>query len=299
MKVLMTGGTGFIGQYLSQYLSEQGHQIIILSRHPGKHQESDGKEITVKAWADDLSPIVNEVEAIINLAGENLSSQRWTAAVKKRILESRVKTTRAIVDGIEKAENKPRVLLSASAVNYYGDHGRDRIRETVPPANDFLALVCQQWEDEARKTETHEVRTIITRIGLPMQTDGGVLKKMLIPFKLGVGGPLGNGRQFFPWIHMLDLCRAFDFLLTNEKLTGPYNVTAPTPVTMRQFAVELGKVLHRPAWLPVPKMVLDIVLGELAKPILASMRVVPQNLLNAGFKFQFEELGPALKDILN
>jgi len=298
MKVLMTGGTGFIGKYLSRYLSEQGHQIAILSRHPGKNQELDSDKITVEAWSEDLSSTLSRVDGIINLAGENISSQRWTAAVKKRILESRVKTTRAIVDGIKKTENKPKVLLSASAVNYYGDHGRDRIRETVPPANDFLGLVCQQWEDEARKAEAYDIRTVITRIGLPMQTDGGVLNKMLTPFKLGVGGPLGNGRQFFPWIHMLDLCRAFDFLLTSEELSGPFNITAPTPVTMRQFAVELGKVLHRPAWLPVPKIALEIVLGELAKPIMASMRVVPQNLLNAGFNFQFEELGPALKDIL-
>lgn len=293
----MTGGTGFIGRHLSKSLSENGHQVIILSRHPAEH-ESQGNKISVEQWPKDPGKRMNEIDAVINLAGENLFGQRWTASVKKKILESRVQTTRAIVEGIGAADNPPNVLLSASAVGYYGSRGRERIHETDAPANDFLAVVCQQWEDGARKAEEYNVRTVITRIGLPLQTDGGVLGKMLTPFKFGVGGPLGNGRQFFPWIHMTDLCRAVNFLLTTEDLSGPFNMTAPTPVTMRQFTVDLGRILHRPAWLTVPKGMLDLLLGEAAKSITASLRVVPRNLLEAGFEFQFRELEPALRDLL-
>jgi hypothetical protein len=298
MKMLMTGGTGFIGHHLSKWLGENGHEVIILSRHPAKSHDPESGNITIEPWPDNLGKRLNEMDAVINLAGENLFGQRWTASVKKRILESRVKTTRLIVEGIRSADDPPSVLLSASAVGYYGSRGRERIHEKDRPANDFLALVCQQWEDEAKKAETSNVRTVITRIGLPLQTDGGVLGKMLTPFKFGVGGPLGNGRQFFPWIHMTDMCSAVNFLLTSEGLSGPFNMTAPIPVTMRQFAVDLGRVIHRPAWLSVPKFALDLLLGEAAKSVTASLRVVPQKLLNAGFEFQFRELEPALRDLL-
>ncbi len=298
MKILMTGGTGFIGHHLSTSLSENSHQVTILSRHPAEYHNLESANINIEPWPENLGKRMNETDAVINLAGENLFGQRWTASVKKRILESRVKTTRLIVDGIRSADDPPGVLLSASAVGYYGSRGRERIHEKDRPANDFLALVCQQWEDEARKAEAGNVRTVITRIGLPLQTDGGVLGKMLTPFKFGVGGSLGNGRQFFPWIHMTDLCRAVHFLLTNEDLSGPFNITAPIPVTMRQFAVDLGRVIHRPAWLSVPKVALDLLLGEAAKSVTASLRVVPQKLLNAGFEFRFRELEPALRDLL-
>ena len=298
MNIIMTGGTGFIGHHLSKWLGENGHQVIILSRHPGKYRDSGNRNITIEPWPENLGKRLNGIDAVINLAGENLFGQRWTATVKKRILESRVKTTRSIVEGIRSADDPPGVLLSASAVGYYGSRGRERIHEKDRPANDFLALVCQQWEDEAQKAEDVNVRTVITRIGLPLQPDGGVLGKMLLPFKFGVGGPLGNGRQFFPWIHMADMCRAVNFLLTSEDLSGPFNMTAPIPVTMRQFAVDLGRVLRRPAWLSVPKFALDLLLGEAAKSITASLRVVPKKLLNSGFEFQFQELEPALRDLL-
>ncbi|HKI46744.1 MAG TPA: TIGR01777 family oxidoreductase [Balneolales bacterium] len=298
MKILMTGGTGFIGHHLSTWLSENGHQVTILSRHPQKKHDLESDSITIEPWPENLGKRLNEIDAVINLAGENLFGQRWTASVKRRILESRVKTTRSIIEGIRTADEAPGVLVSASAVGYYGSRGRERIHEKDAPANDFLAVVCQQWEDEAKKAEACDVRTVITRIGLPLQTDGGVLGKMLTPFKFGVGGPLGNGRQFFPWIHMTDLCRAVNFLMTKEDLSGPFNMTAPIPVTMRQFAVDLGRVLHRPAWLSVPKFALDLLLGEAAKSVTASLRVVPQKLLNAGFEFQFRELEPALRDLL-
>ena len=298
MKILMTGGTGFIGHHLSKSLSESGHQVIILSRHPGENHDLGSGSIAIEGWPENLGERLNDIDAVINLAGENLFGQRWTAEVKKRILESRVKTSRSIVEGIQAAKKRPVVLISASAVGYYGTRGRERINEKNEPANDFLAMVCQQWEDEARKANEYDIRTVITRIGLPLQRDGGVLGKMLTPFKFGVGGPLGNGRQFFPWIHMTDMCRAVNFLLTNQELSGPFNLTAPTPVTMRQFTVELGRVLHRPAWLSVPKAALDLLLGEAAKSITASLRVVPQKLLDAGFEFQFRELEPALKDLL-
>lgn len=298
MKILMTGGTGFIGHHLSKSLSESGHQVSVLSRHAGKYHDPESGNVTIEPWPENLGERLNEIDAVINLAGENLFGQRWTAEVKKRILESRVKTTRSIVEGIQVAKKKPGVLISASAVGYYGTRGRERINEKNKPANDFLAVVCQQWEDEARKAEQYNVRTVITRIGLPLQSDGGVLGKMLTPFKFGAGGPLGNGRQFFPWIHMIDLCSAVHFLLTKEELSGPFNLTAPTPVTMRQFTVELGRVLHRPAWLSVPKGALELLLGEAAKSITASLRVVPQKLLDAGFEFQFPKLEPALRDLL-
>ncbi len=298
MRILITGGTGFIGRHITAFLREQGHQIVILSRNPAKYDSQEREGVSIEPWPDSMGDMMNEVDAVVNLAGENLFSRRWTPSVKRRILESRIKTTQALTDGFSRADAKPKVLVSASAAGYYGSRGRQRIKETMPPGEDFLAVVCRQWEAQARKAEKSGIRVAIARFGLAMHPDGGVLSRLIPPFRFGVGGPLGSGRQFLPWIHVADLCHAIIFLLTSGDREGPFNVAAPAPVTMRWFCADLGRAMHRPSWLPVPSFLLDLILGEAAGAITASLRIVPQKLLDSGFTFRFPELKPALQQLL-
>ncbi|HKJ31597.1 MAG TPA: TIGR01777 family oxidoreductase, partial [Balneolales bacterium] len=275
-----------------------GHQLTIITRSPEKYQKYESDNRHFVEWKSDISGIISGSDAVINLAGENLFDQRWTIEVKKSIRNSRVKVTASVVKGIKKAKSKPKVLLSASAVGYYGDRKNAKIVEDTPAGDDFLANVCDEWEHAASKAKEYGVRVVIPRIGIPLEKDGGALSQMLTPFEYFVGGPLGNGQQYFPWIHMTDLCRAFLFALEHDDFEGPFNVTAPNPVTMKKFAKALGTALNRPSLFWVPEIVLKIVMGEAADSVTSSLRVIPKKLLDHGFTFSYPNVIPALIDIL-
>jgi len=302
MKIVVAGGTGFIGRKLVKILSESGHHVIVLTRnpegarkdaHPGARLEQwDGR--TVGEWRSHLSG----ADAVINLAGESIAAKRWTRSQKDRITRSRVEATRAIIEAMRLAVSKPRVLLSASAVGYYGSVEDGDVTESHPKGAGFLPEVCEQWEHEARKAELLGIRVVILRMGVVLGDDGGALEKMILPFKLFVGGPLGSGKQWFPWVHRDDVVGAALFAIENANLSGPVNVSAPESVTMKQFCAALGDVFHRPSWLPVPGFVLRVALGEMSEMLLTGQRQIPSVLTNAGYTFRHSKLTPALLSAL-
>ena len=234
---------------------------------------------------------------VFHLAGESVAEGRWTAAQKVRIRESRVIGTRNLVAGIARAEPRPRVLVSASAVGYYGDRGEEELTEASPPGDDFLADVCIAWEREARVAEQHGVRVVLARTGIVLG-QGGALAKMLTPFKLGAGGPLGNGRQWMPWIHVADLARLYLHAADTTSIQGPMNAVGPDPVRNSEFTKALGRALHRPAFMPAPYLGLRLVFGEFAKVLFASQRVIPQVAIDTGFHFEYPQIAAALAEIL-
>lgn len=298
MNILITGGTGFIGEELRTILLKQGHNLVIITRSPKKYEDESAKNQRFIGWDDDLSSEMEEVEGVINLAGENLFGQRWTDSVKKRIMDSRVESTKKLVDAMREAKNKPAVFVSASASGIYGNRGDDILDEGEPHGNDFLAEVCEVWEAESQKASEFGVRVANPRIGIVLEKGGGALEKMIPPFQFLVGGPIGDGEQYMSWIHRADLCNAIIFPLTNNDFSGPYNVCSPNPVTMNEFAETLGSIMNRPSFFRVPKFALDIVLGEAAKPVTDSIRMQPKKLQVEEFGFHFEHLEEALADIV-
>lgn len=297
-KILMTGGTGFIGKYLTRILLKEENYVTIITRSPDKYAEKQAKNRSFIGWDDDLSTVMNEHDVVINLVGENLFGQRWTDEVKQRIYNSRIDSTKKLVDAMRESESKPELFISASAVGIYGDSGDRVLDESSPSGNDFLAKVCLDWENESKKAEKLGVRVANPRIGIVLEDNGGMIEKMVLPFKFGVGGPIGSGDQYVPWVHMTDLCNALLFPMKNESVSGPYNACSPEPETMNVLAKKMGKVLNRPALFRVPEFVLNIALGEAAQPVLSSLRVQPKVLQTSEFKFLFEDLEEALADIL-
>jgi uncharacterized protein (TIGR01777 family) len=297
-QILITGGTGFIGNYLSDQLLKNGHFLTIITRSPDRHSEDQAKNMQYVGWEDDLLKVVNNTDCIINLAGESLFGKRWSNEVKNRIYDSRVLTTRRLVSLIEKAEKKPELFISASAVGIYGDQGNSILDESSPAGNDFLAEVCKDWENEALKASAYGVRVAIPRIGIVLEENGGVIEKMLLPFKMFVGGPIGSGNQYVPWVHMRDLCNAILFPIGIKELNGPFNACSPDPQTMAVLASTLGRVMNRPSFFKVPESILKILLGEAAQPVLGSLRVQPKVLQVSGFTFEYEDLEEALADII-
>jgi len=296
-QILITGGTGFIGNYLRFELLKSGHFITIVSRSPEKYAEEQADNQKFVSWENGFKEAVEQADVIINLAGRNLFG-RWNERVKKQIYNSRIESTRKIVEAIEKASSKPDLLISASGVSIYGDHGDENIDEKTPPADHFLGKLCVDWENEAKRAEKSGVRVANPRIAPVFEGDGGMLEKMKLPFWLGVGGPVGSGSQFVPWIHMRDLCNAILYPIQNENLSGVYNASSPNPETMNRFAKTLGKVMNRPAFFKVPEFALKIVLGEGSKLALESLRVQPTVLMQAGFNFEFTDLEEALADVI-
>jgi uncharacterized protein (TIGR01777 family) len=293
MRILITGGSGFIGRALSRELKISGHEVIIATR-----RRYDSKDRFT--WdSRELIPqdIMSKFDAVVNLAGEPVAPGRWTKDRKRRILESRVNATRALAESIRNANPKPRVLISASAVGYYGPHGDEYVTEETPPAPDFLAGVCRAWEAEALKAEELGVRVVLVRIGGVLGAEGGALAQMVIPFKLFLGGPIGSGKQWFSWIHRDDMAGIIKYALENESVSGPVNATAPVPVTNREFSKALGKALHRPSFFAAPGFVVKLSLGELGGMLLTGQRVLPEKALNAGYKFKYPEVGEALRAI--
>lgn len=296
MRILITGATGFIGQPLCEALAEKGHELLAVSRGPEKAREllPEGADIRA-AVADfgDASP-----EAVINLAGEPIAEGRWTDEKKRKILESRVDTARAIVELCASAESPPRVLVSASAMGYYGDQGDREVTEDTPPTHEFVHEICDRWESEARKAEAHGVRVAIARIGLVLDQGGGMLARMLTPFKLGVGGRLGDGKQYMPWIHREDMVRILIFLLEHDRLSGPFNASAPNPVTNAEFTQTLGNALKRPAVLPAPEFALKMAFGEMSRLLLTGAKMLPKRLEESGLRFRYANLVDALNEVV-
>ncbi|HEY2762386.1 MAG TPA: TIGR01777 family oxidoreductase [Pirellulales bacterium] len=300
MRALVTGATGFVGRRLLERLDRP----IVLSRDANRARQSLAKyDTTVLPWnpmADQPPPLeaFEGVDTVFNLAGEPVAEGRWTKAKKHRIRESRVAGTHHLVQAIERLTHRPLVLVSASAVGYYGSRGGEILTESATSGNDFLAEVCAAWEEKARTADGLGVRVVYLRTGIVLGPHGGALKKMLPPFKLGLGGPLGSGRQWVPWIHLNDLVEMYLFAAAHVDLNGPVNGVAPNPVTNKQFTKSLAAAVHRPAILPVPYPAVRIAFGEIAKVLFGSQRAVPSAALAHGFKFRYETLDAALRGIL-
>lgn len=298
MNILITGGTGFIGKELRETLLKAGNNLVIITRNPKKYEDESASNQRFISWDDDLVSEMENADAVINLAGENLFGQRWNEQVKESIYNSRIGSTRSLVEAMRSAEKKPSVFISASASGIYGDQGDTVLTEEYEASNDFLAKVCKDWEEESQKAGELGVRVVNPRIGIVLEEGGGALEKMIPPFKFFVGGPIGDGKQYMSWIHRSDLVKALVFPIENEKLEGAYNVCSPNPATMNEVADTLGDVMNRPSFFRVPKFGLDIVLGEAAQPITGSIRMQPKKLQVSGFEFRFEELEEALADII-
>ena len=297
--ILITGGTGFVGQELRMLLLQKGYHLIVVTRNPKKYADEAAKNQQFISWEDDLAAAMNQCEGVINLAGENIFSQRWTSEIKERIRSSRIDATRSLVEAIKEAENKPAVFVSASASGFYGNRGDTILDEEQPAADDFLSQVCVEWEAESQKAAEFGVRVVNPRIGIVLEKNGGALQKMYLPFKFGLGGPVGSGTQYMSWIHRADLCETLLFPLEYDDISGPYNACSPEPVTMNEFAGVLGSVMNRPVIFRVPKFALEVAYGEGAKPIMDSIRMQPKALQVSGFEFRYEDLFEALADILD
>ncbi len=299
--VLVSGATGFVGKALCAALKERGLAFTAFSRRPDRAKSILPGVKEVYRWRPKLeaAPLaaIQGAGAVVHLAGESVAG-RWNAAKKRDIRESRVTGTRHLIKAIGEAKSKPSVLVCASAVGYYGDRGEEELTEESGPGGDFLAEVCQAWEAEARRAEEFQVRVVMLRTGVVLGRDGGALKQMLIPFKLGLGGPVGNGRQWMPWVSLDDLVGIIVYAIESTHVQGPVNATAPNPVQNREFTKTLAHVLHRPAFLPVPAFALKLLLGEFAEVLLASQRVVPRRLQEAGYAFRHSTLEEALGAIL-
>jgi uncharacterized protein (TIGR01777 family) len=293
MNILITGGTGFIGGALTRELRKEGHSVIITTRK----KTTAKQKLTWNPPALIPPDTVSIIDAVINLAGESIASGRWTKEKKDRILSSRISTTRVLAESIQNADVRPKVLISASAIGYYGPHGDEYVTEDTPPATDFLAEVCKDWEAEALKAEKLGMRVVLVRIGGVLESDGGALPQMTIPFKFFLGGPIGNGKQWFSWIHRDDVVGIAKYALENNSIAGPVNATAPNPVTNREFSSALGKTLKRPSWLSVPELVVKTTLGELGAVLLTGQRVLPEKALKAGYTFKYSEVNEALRAI--
>jgi uncharacterized protein (TIGR01777 family) len=288
MRVLVTGGTGLVGRRACDGLRAAGHTVTVVSRDPGR--------VPARAvgW-DALREAMPETDAIVNLAGEPIGGARWTRARKAEIRRSRIEGTRALVDALAAAEPRPSVLVSASAVGYYGDRGDERLDETAKPGTDFLARVCIEWEAEARRAEALGLRVVLLRLGVVLAPDGGALAVMLLPFRAGLGGPLGSGTQWMSWIHRDDVVGLIGDALTNEAYAGPVNATSPNPVTNKEFTRALARAVHRPAFLPVPGFSLHLLLGEMANMLLTGQRVLPGVAERQGHVWRQPELPAALE----
>jgi uncharacterized protein len=299
MKIAITGASGFVGSRLVEKLKAEGHQILVFTRNLERARRvlSDVEFVVYKPIeSGDWQQKIAGCDAVVNLAGEPIA-ERWTPEHKKAILESRQLGTQKLVEAISQANPKPSVLVNASAIGYYGTSETATFDENSTPGNDFLAQVCQAWETEAKKVKEAGVRLVIVRIGIVLG-NGGALAKMVPPFKIFAGGPLGNGRQWFSWIHREDLVNLIIEAIKRPEIEGTYNATAPNPVRMSQLCQTLGEVINRPSWLPVPDFALELLLGESAKVVLEGQQVLPKATQEIGFKYQYPTLKPALSEIV-
>ena len=302
MKIVIAGGTGFIGRHVSQLLIHEGHSVILLSRHTpdGKHLTNiharhiqwDGR--TQGSWAQECEG----ADVVINFSGAPIADSRWTAKRKQELIDSRVQSTKALLQAISSWSNKPHTFITASGIGFYGDRGGELVNESSAPGEGFLQKLCQAWEGAAMEGEALGLRVIPIRIGMVLGPDGGALSKMTLPFRMFLGGPILPGSQFVSWIHREDLARLILFLITNSSVKGPINAVAPEAVTMQDFCRTLGKAMNRPSWFPVPEFMLRIALGELATMLTTGQRVHPLKALEAGFSYSYATLPTALDSLL-
>jgi uncharacterized protein (TIGR01777 family) len=299
MKILITGGTGFVGTQLTSRLIQDRHEVTILTRSlKGTKRSSPGisyleGDPTKKGpWQE----AIKNHDAVINLAGASIFS-KWTEEHKKAIRESRVNTTRNVVEGIPFRPERPFTFFSTSAVGYYGFCGDEELTEESPHGDDFLASIAMEWEGEALKARDKGAQVVITRFGIVMGEKGGALSQMIPLFKKYIGGPIGSGKQWFSWVHIKDLAEAFTFLLKHPEISGPVNVCSPNPVRNKDLAKALGKALHKPSFIPAPGFMVKLVLGEFGSVILEGQRVIPRRLLEKGFVFQYADIHKALESI--
>jgi len=300
MRILITGGTGMIGTALAKSLLAEGHQVWVLTRNPraARLQEGvnavgwDGK--TSEGWGE----LVSQMDAVINLVGERLSKWPWTDSLKRRFWDGRVNGGRALVEAIKVASPRPKVLIQASGVNYYGSRDQVPVGEADAPGKDFLSDLCKAWEGSTEPVEKMGVRRVVIRSAIVLSVQDGILPIMMFPVKLFVGGPLGSGRQGLPWIHLEDEIAAIRFLLENPGANGPFNLTSPVPISNSDFMREIAKQLHRPYWFPVPAFLLRMALGGMSTLVLSGAYLLPLRLQELGFRFRFETAKAALVDLL-
>lgn len=297
MQILLTGGTGLIGRALCRHWLAQGHQLVVWSRQPEQVARLCGAQVRGIARLEELAD--EHLDAVVNLAGAPIADRPWTSKRKALLLATRVALTEQLLAWLGSRVDRPKVLLSGSAVGWYGDGGDQPLTEAMAPvASDFASQLCAAWEAAALKGEALGMRVVLLRTGLVLAAQGGFLSRLRLPFKLGLGGPLGNGQQWMPWIHLQDQIGLIDFLLQHDAARGPYNACAPAPARNRDFSRALGRAWHRPALLPMPAWVLRLGLGELSGLLLGGQRALPERLHSAGFTFRFTDLDAALNDLL-
>jgi uncharacterized protein len=297
MRVLITGATGLIGTALQQSFREKGYEMLLASRSAPMGED----EIQWNVETGFTEPERLEgIDAVVHLAGESISGLRWTEEKKKAIRDSRVLGTRSIVDAISRLQDRPRVLVAASAIGFYGERGDEELTESSAAGDDFLSVVAKEWESESRRAEDAGIRTVLLRSGIVLSKDGGALGTMLTPFKLGIGGVVGSGKQWMSWISLDDEVEIINFAIENENLRGAVNAVSPNPVTNYEFTKTLGDVLYRPTILPLPEFAVSMIFGEMGDALLlASTRAVPKRLLDAGFQFKYPLLKEAIEHAVN
>lgn len=301
MRVIVTGGTGLIGRALTMYLDARGDEVIVTSRRPRRSADWPAGVGLVK-WDGEtvtsLVPVLAGAHAVVHLAGEGIAARRWTAERKELIRESRTRSTAALVEAFARVGKRPSVLLQGSAVGYYGSRGDEELDESSDVGEGFLADVCYDWEAAGSPVEDLGVRRVLLRTGVVLAKEGGALPRMAMPFRLFGGGPVGNGRQWVPWIHLADEVGAIAFLLDAEHTNGVFNLTAPECVTNRTLSRAIGRVLHRPSFVPAPAFAMKLALGEMAELLLNSQKVLSSALVSAGYTFRFPAVEAALRDLL-
>lgn len=301
MRVIITGGSGLIGQALAQELSQNGYEVVVLSRSPEAVQPRLPPGVRSVGWdgksASGWSDLANGAKAIVNLAGANISGGLWTTARKRLLLHSRTDAGMAVSQAVEAATSKPEVVVQSSAVGYYGPHGDEPVTEDTPPGSDFLARLCLQWEASSAGVEKIGVRRVVVRTGVALSARGGALPLIALPYWLFVGGPIGSGKQWFPWISLVDEAVAIRFLIEDQSAAGVYNFSAPGPLINREFGKILGKVIRRPSYFPVPAFIFKLIFGEMSTVLLDGQRQIPERLLKIGYKFQYPQAEQALMHI--
>ncbi|HJY63302.1 MAG TPA: TIGR01777 family oxidoreductase [Ignavibacteria bacterium] len=297
--VLISGATGLIGREIVNSLLNRGDKVIIVTTDKPKALKILSTRVSQFVTWDELNTLAGEkIDAIINLAGKNIGENRWSNKTKKEIYDSRILSTRKIVEMVKKMKIKPGVLVNASGADYYGNRGDEKITEDSPPGYDFLSGVCIDWEKEAYNAEDYGVKVVIIRNGFVLAKEAPAVKKLVLPFKLFVGGAIGSGRQYVSWIHIDDITKIYIFAIDNVSLSGAVNGVSPEPLSMKEFCKNIGKVMHRPSFFPIPSVAVKIIAGEMSQVVLHGRKAFPDKLIKNGFKFKFQNCLHALKDII-